>query len=239
MASSSGMPVDTIVGAGRMVEVERGDGDDAQAAVVDHERVLVGAVARAPLLDDPDAAHRDLVVDPVVEGDHAVGHVLLEPVAGEGALAPLGGDDGGDAPGLEPGEEPAQLGPELGGVVEGREEHLDGVEHDPLGAHLVDGEADPDEQGLQVVVAGLVDALPLDLDVVDDELAVGAQRRRGPSRGRRRWRSAPRPSPRRRRTRPARPSRRPARGTRRPAASCRSPGRRPGAWCGPGAGRRR
>ena len=62
-------------------------------SLVDQERILVGAVRGAAVLDDAQAAGRDLLVDPVVEQDHAVGDVFLEAVAGERAVAPLAGDD--------------------------------------------------------------------------------------------------------------------------------------------------
>ncbi len=68
----------------------------------------------------------------VVQGDHAVGHVLLEAVTGDSALTALGRHDGGDALRLQPAEEAAQLGSELCRVVEGGEEDLECVEHHPL-----------------------------------------------------------------------------------------------------------
>ena len=64
--------------------------------------------ARAAILDDAQAPRRHLLVDAVVEQDHAVGDVLLQAVAGQRAFAPLAGDDGGDALVLEPAEQPAQ-----------------------------------------------------------------------------------------------------------------------------------
>ena len=76
---------------------------------------------------------------------------------------------------------------------------------DPLGADRVDGVAEPDEQRLEVVVAGLLDVLPLDLDVVDDELAVGAELLEVPAERGDVRRRAPRRSPRRRGGRRARP----------------------------------
>ena len=44
---------------------------------------------------------------PMVEHDHAVGDVLLDPVPGEATVAPLPGHDRGDAPVLEPARQPA------------------------------------------------------------------------------------------------------------------------------------
>ena len=58
-------------------------GSTEMPVLVDQERVLVGAVGRAAVLDDPQPPRRDLLVDAVVEHDHAVRDVLLEPLPGE------------------------------------------------------------------------------------------------------------------------------------------------------------
>ena len=109
-------PIELDVAAGdplrrRLVdELQRRQGEDRDPVVADEERVLVGAVPRAAVLDDPEAPRRDLVLHAQVEQDHAVGHVLLEAVARQRGLAPLAGDDGGDALVLQPAKEPVQLG---------------------------------------------------------------------------------------------------------------------------------
>ena len=95
-----------------MGQGHRGDGEDRDAVAADQERVLVGPVDAAPVLDDPQPPGRDLVGDPVVEGDDAVRDVLLEPVLGDGPVAPLTRDNGRDAPVFHPEEEPSQLRPE-------------------------------------------------------------------------------------------------------------------------------
>ena len=74
-------------------------GSTAEPVLVDEERVLVGAVRRAAVLDDAQPPGRDLLVDPVVEQDHAVGDVLLEALAGELPVAALAGDHDRDARG--------------------------------------------------------------------------------------------------------------------------------------------
>ena len=83
MASSPGTPVENRSSEASWLEAGRGDRQDGDAVLVDQERVLVGAVRRAAVLDDPQPAGGDLVVHPVVEQDHAVGDVLLEALAGE------------------------------------------------------------------------------------------------------------------------------------------------------------
>ena len=165
--------------------------------LVDQERVLVGAVDGAAVLDDAQPAGRELLGDAVVEQDDAVGDVLLQALAGERALAALAGDDRRDALVLEPAEQAAQLRAEDRGVGQAAEERLERVEHDALGADGVDGVAEADEQPFEVVLAGLLDLAPLDVDVVDRAACCWRPARRGRSRGSGRSESAPRRSPRR------------------------------------------
>ena len=92
-----------------MPQPERRDRQDRHAGLADEERVLVGPVQRAAVLEDAQPSGRGLLGHPVVEHDHAVRDVLLDAVAGEGAVAPLAGDHRGDPPLLEPAEQAAQL----------------------------------------------------------------------------------------------------------------------------------
>jgi len=77
------------------------------------------------------------------------------PVAGEaaGVRAPLTRNNDRDALGLEPAEQPPYFGPYDGLVGKTRKEGLEAVQHDPLGAHLVDLGTQADEQALEVVFA--------------------------------------------------------------------------------------
>src|SRR5581483_12177720 len=141
----------------RMREPDRRDGQHAEPVAIDEERILVGPVARAAVLDDAEPARRDLFDDGMVEEDDAVRDVLLEALARELSVAALRGDDGGDALVLQPAEEPPQLAPQDGGVREAGEERFDRIEGDPLGSDRVDGVAEPDEEPFEVVLAGLLD----------------------------------------------------------------------------------
>ena len=132
--------VDADVGEGH-----RRDREDRDAVAADQERVFVSAVDAAPVLDDPQPPGRDLVRDPVVEGDDTVRDILFEPVLGDGPVPALARDNGGDAPVLEPEEEPAQLRPEDGLVREAGEDGLEGIDGDTLCADLVDHRAEPDK----------------------------------------------------------------------------------------------
>ena len=161
---------------GRLVpQAQRGDRQDGDAVLVDQEGILVGAVGGAAVLDDAQPAGRELLGDAVVEQDDAVGDVLLEPVAGERAVAALAGDDRRDPLVLEPAEQPAQLRAQDGVVGQAAEERLDGVEHDALGPERVDGVAQADEEAFEVVLAGLLDLAALDVDVVHQQLVLLGQ----------------------------------------------------------------
>ena len=235
------MPVETRSLRRLVVQPQRGDRQHRDAVRADQERILVGAVRRAAVLDDAQPPRGDLVVDAVVQQDHAVGHVLLEAVAGQRVLAALAGDDRGHAAILQPAEQAPQLGAQDGVVRQAGEQRLDRVEHDALGADRVDRMAEADEEALEVVLAGLLDLAALDADEVERELLLPLPACRGRSRASARssassvgallerhedaglaelrWRRA--------------------RGTRRRAWSCRSRRRRTPASAGRAAGRRR
>ena len=76
-----------------------------------------------------------------------------------------------------------------GRVGERAEQRLDRVDHDALRADRVDRRAEPQEQPVEVPVAGLLDLVAVDVDVVDHEQAVGLEAGRGRTPATRRWRS--------------------------------------------------
>ncbi len=53
--------------------------------------------------------------------------------------------------------------------VRPREERLERVQHDALRSDGIDGEAEPDEEALEVVLARLLDLVSLDVDVIHGE----------------------------------------------------------------------
>ena len=171
-------------------------GSTREAVVVDQERVLVGAVVGAAVLDDADPARRNLIVDAVIELDHRVGDVFLEAVARERALAAFAGNHDREVAIAQPAEQPAQLRAEDRLVLQAGEQRLDGVQDDALGAHRRDGVIEADEEALEVVLTGLLDLAAVDVDVVDDQPLPLDQGRPGRSRARRRPGRAPRRSPR-------------------------------------------
>ena len=67
--------------------------------LVDQERIFVGAMLGAAVFHDAHAAGGNLVLDAMVEQNHAVGDIFFEAVARERAFAPFRGDDGGETRG--------------------------------------------------------------------------------------------------------------------------------------------
>ena len=141
------------------------------------ERKFVGAVQRAAIFHHAQMPRGNLLKDPMLEQDHAVGHIFLQPVARELFAPALGGDDGGHAFVLEPAEEPAQLGAQDGFVGQAGEQRFERVQHHALGADGINREVQPDEQPFQVVLAGLRDFTALDVHVVEHDLFAPDQAR--------------------------------------------------------------
>ncbi len=165
------------IGGHLVPEADGGDRNNREAPLVEQKGIFVGAVDGAAVFDDAQMAGGDLVRNPLVEQDHAVGDILLQPVARQGAVAALAGDDRGDPPLLEPAEEPPQLGTQYADIGQGGKERLEGIEHHPFGADGVDGIAKSDEKSLQVVFAGLLDLAADDAHMVDGQPLFGDQRR--------------------------------------------------------------
>lgn len=158
-----------------VVQGERRDGQHADALLSDQKRKLVGAMQGAPVLHHPQVPCRDLVVDPVIQQDDAVGDIFLHPVAGQLFAPPFGGDDGGHALVLEPPEQPPQFSAQDRLVRQSGEECLQGVEHHAFRADGIDGQIQPDEETLEVVIAGLVDFAALNVDVIDQDFFLSLQ----------------------------------------------------------------
>ena len=150
-----------------VIQRQRRDGQHADALFADEEGEFVGAVQRAAIFHHPQMPRGNLVIDPMIEQDDAVGHVFLQPVARQLVAPALGRDDGGHAFVLEPAEEPAQLGAQDGLVGQAGEQRFQRVQHHALGAGGINRVIEPDEQPFQVILAALLDFTALEVDVVD------------------------------------------------------------------------
>ena len=160
-----------------MLQAERRDGCHRHALLVDEKRVLVRAVRRAPVLHDAKSPRRDPCADPVFQEDDTVGDVFFQPLAGESSLSALAGNDRGDALVFEPAEEPPQLRPNDGLVRKRREKGFDRVQHDTTRSDRIDGITEPNEQTLEVVLAGFLDLGTLNTDVIHHQLLLLDERR--------------------------------------------------------------
>jgi hypothetical protein len=87
-----------------------------KSLLVDDERILVGAVTAAAIFHDPHAARSDLIVDAMIEQDHAIRDVFLQAETRERILATLAGDNRGDAEGFQTLKQPPDFGAQKCGV---------------------------------------------------------------------------------------------------------------------------
>ena len=150
-----------------VLERHRGHGQHADAVGIDQERILVGAVVRAAILHDAQPARRHLIVDAVIEQNHGIRHVLLEPLSRQQALAALARNHGGDALILQPAKQPSQLRPQDRVVLEAGKQRLDRVEDDAFGADRSNRVVEPNEETFEVVFARFFDLGTLHADVID------------------------------------------------------------------------
>ena len=121
------------------------------------------------VLDHAQPARRDLIVNAVVEQDHRIRHVLLEPLPRQQALAALACDHGGHAPVFQPPEQPPQFGPDDPVIRQAGEQRFDRVEDDALGPDRLNRVVQPDEQAFEIVVAGFLDLAAFHADIVDGQ----------------------------------------------------------------------
>ena len=92
------------------------------------------------------------------------------------AVAAFARDDGGDASLLQPVEQPPEFRAKNADVRESSEQRLQRIQHDTLRADGVDGDAQSDEQPLEVEVAGFLDFAAHDRNVVDQQFFARAER---------------------------------------------------------------
>jgi len=73
-----------------VIQPQRRDGQHADALVADQEREFVGAMQRAAIFHHAQMPRGNLLINPMVEQDDAVGHVFLQPVARQLIASALG-----------------------------------------------------------------------------------------------------------------------------------------------------
>jgi hypothetical protein len=86
----------------------------------------------------------------LIEHDHAVTDVLVQPVAGQRGVAGLRCDNRGDPQLFEPGEQPAQLPPQDQFVGQAGQEGAEAVEGNTLGSDRLDCGLEVDKKAIQI-----------------------------------------------------------------------------------------
>ena len=110
----------------------------------------------------------------MVEQNHAVGDVLLNPLTSHLAVAAFGGNHGGDSFGLQPAEQATEFRAENVGIGKPGKERLDRIQNYALGAHRVHRAFQADEEPFQIVLAGFVDFTALDANIIHKQLLASA-----------------------------------------------------------------
>ena len=75
-----------------MVQFHGSNRQDRDSVFVDQEGIFVRSMTRSTVLDDAHSSRGYLLVDAVVQQDHAIGNVFLQTVPGEGSVAFFGGN---------------------------------------------------------------------------------------------------------------------------------------------------
>ena len=92
-----------------MIEPERRHRQNIDPSFIDQKGIFIRSMGRAAILDDTQTAGRHLVDDTMIEEDHAVGDVLLKPLARKCSIAAFTSYDRGNAAVLKPPEKPPKL----------------------------------------------------------------------------------------------------------------------------------
>ena len=132
----------------------------------------------------------------VVEQDHCIRHVFLEPLPGQQALAALACDHRGHASVFQPPEQPPQFGPDDALIRQAGEQRFDRVEDDALRPDRLNRVVEPDEQAFEIVVAGFLDLAAFHADIVDGQFLRRDQLRKVKAQRARRLGRSPRRFPR-------------------------------------------
>ena len=108
----------------------------------------------------------------MVEQDHAVGDVFLETETRERVFTAFAGDNRSYAEGFQELKQPPNFRAQQCSVGEAGEQRLDRIQHYSLRADRLDRVLEPDEQPLEVVLAGLGNFVRVDMNVIDRQLAL-------------------------------------------------------------------
>jgi len=76
---------------------QRGDGQHRDAVFIDQERIFIRAMSRTAVFYDAESPGGNLLVDPMIQQNDAVGNVFLQALSGQRAVATFARDERRDA----------------------------------------------------------------------------------------------------------------------------------------------
>ena len=106
----------------------------------------------------------------MIQQNHAVGDVLLQPMPRQRSFSLLGRHHRRKVAVLQPAEQPPQFRAQDRHIGEPGKERFQRVQNHPLRSHRIHGVLQPDEQALQIVVAGLMNLARLDPHEIQEQL---------------------------------------------------------------------
>ena len=106
----------------------------------------------------------------MVQRNHAIGDIFLEPVAGQGVDSGFPGNNGGKIVVVKPAKQPLQLRPQYCGVGHTSKERLNAIKNNALCLDRLYRVGQTDEQAIEVVFARLGNLASFNEDVIDQQL---------------------------------------------------------------------
>ena len=146
-----------------MLQVRRGHRQHGNAVALNQEGILVRPVGGAAVLDHAQAPRQYRFGDAVVEQDDAIRNVLFQAVARQRALPAFPGNDGREVSSLSQRNRRRSSVRRIDSLSKSGEQSLDAVQQHAFGADRIHGVTQPDEQGFQIVLAGLLDQAPFQI----------------------------------------------------------------------------
>ena len=128
----------------------------------------------APILDHAQEPDRSLVLDPMIEQNHAVGNILLNPFPSQFSFAFLGGNYGGDSFRLQPTKQTPKLRAQNVHVGKPGKQRRHGVQNHALGADCLDRGFQADEEPGQIVIAAFRDFASVNPHMIHSQLLASA-----------------------------------------------------------------
>ena len=103
---------------------------------------------------------------PLLQQNDAVGDIFFDAVPGQSAVAAFRRDDRRQVMLFQPMQQAAQFRAQDGVVRDAREQRIDTVEHDALRPHRLHRVSEANEQSLQIIFAGFVNFLAIDVQII-------------------------------------------------------------------------